>query len=49
MDTKQPVAPSDLAPAPAARSPRSWEAPRVEVISLACEITAYAPDDQPLF
>jgi hypothetical protein len=31
--------------------PRSggFEAPRYEVISLDCEITSYAPDDQPLF
>ena len=31
---------------------RSYEPPRFEVISLDCEITAYAPDgdaDQPLF
>jgi coenzyme PQQ precursor peptide PqqA len=27
----------------------AWTTPRVEVISLSCEITAYAPDDQPLF
>jgi coenzyme PQQ precursor peptide PqqA len=28
----------------------SWETPRVEVISLSCEITAYAPDGgEPLF
>jgi hypothetical protein len=27
----------------------TWEAPRFEVISLDCEITAYAPDDRPLF
>jgi len=26
-----------------------WEPPGFEVISLACEISAYAPDDQPLF
>jgi|GEM_PF-4873768 len=26
-----------------------WTAPRFEVISLCCEITAYAPDDDPLF
>jgi coenzyme PQQ precursor peptide PqqA len=26
-----------------------WETPRVEVISLSCEITAYAPDGEPLF
>jgi hypothetical protein len=27
----------------------TWETPRFEVISLDCEITAYAPDDRPLF
>jgi len=26
-----------------------WEPPGFEVISLACEISGYAPDDQPLF
>jgi coenzyme PQQ precursor peptide PqqA len=26
-----------------------WETPEVEVISLSCEITAYAPDGEPLF
>mgnify|MGYP005855066297 CR=1 FL=1 len=26
-----------------------WERPTFEVISLCCEITAYAPDDEPLF
>jgi hypothetical protein len=35
--------PSLAGPAPA------WEAPRVEVISLSCEISAYAPDGEPLF
>jgi coenzyme PQQ precursor peptide PqqA len=35
----------DLETASASR----WEAPRVEVISLSCEITAYAPDGEPLF
>lgn len=39
--------------APGARTPQGaaerWEAPRYEVIALACEITAYAPDDTPLF
>jgi hypothetical protein len=30
-------------------SPSRWEAPCVEVISLSCEITAYAPDGEPLF
>jgi coenzyme PQQ precursor peptide PqqA len=33
------------APSPSSR----WETPRVEVISLSCEITAYAPDGEPLF
>jgi hypothetical protein len=29
---------------------QSWETPRVDVIALDCEITAYAPDgDGPLF
>lgn len=27
----------------------AWQPPRYEVISLDCEITAYAPDDEPLF
>jgi coenzyme PQQ precursor peptide PqqA len=26
-----------------------WETPRIEVIPLSCEITSYAPDDDPLF
>jgi coenzyme PQQ precursor peptide PqqA len=26
-----------------------WEAPAFEVIPLGCEITAYAPDDDPRF
>jgi hypothetical protein len=26
----------------------AWEPPAFEVISLACEISAYAPDDDPL-
>jgi hypothetical protein len=29
--------------------PVPYEPPRFEVICLACEISAYAPDDQPLF
>ena len=33
------------AEAPATR----WETPEIEVISLSCEITAYAPDGEPLF
>jgi len=37
-------------PAPPAAAPATWTAPRFEVISLDCEITAYAPEgDQPLF
>ena len=32
------------------REARSYEPPRFEVISLCCEISAYAPDDDgPLF
>jgi hypothetical protein len=34
-------------PAPACEE--RWEPPRFEVISLSCEITSYAPDDEPLF
>ena len=35
---------------PAAAPPSSsWEPPRYRVIPLDCEITAYAPDDEPLF
>jgi hypothetical protein len=26
-----------------------WEPPSVELIPLGCEISAYAPDDDPLF
>ena len=33
-----------------ATGPASWEPPQFEVLSLDCEITAYAPDgDEPLF
>jgi hypothetical protein len=51
MDRHQALPSHELATvsAPCADRPRAWEAPRVEVISLCCEITAYAPDDQPLF
>jgi hypothetical protein len=28
---------------------RAYEAPRFELIPLSCEISAYAPDDEPLF
>jgi len=34
---------------PVYESGSAWETPRVEVISLSCEITAYAPDGEPLF
>jgi hypothetical protein len=45
--TADSAAPFDAqAPRPAAAR---YEAPRFEVISLDCEITAYAPDDRPLF
>ena len=38
--------PREVETAPASR----WEAPRVEVISLSCEISAYSPDGgDPLF
>jgi len=33
-----------------ATGPAAWEPPRFEILSLDCEITAYAPDgDEPLF
>lgn len=40
----------DLPEAPPA-GPARWDAPAFEVISLSCEISAYAPDgdDTPLF
>ena len=31
------------------RPDEAYEPPTYEVISLSCEITAYAPDDEPLF
>ena len=31
------------------RTDTRWEPPTFEVISLCCEISAYAPDDEPLF
>ncbi len=34
---------------PSSEAPDAWEHPCFEVISLSCEITAYAPDDEPLF
>ena len=33
----------------AAPAQARWEPPRIEVIPLSCEITSYAPDDDPLF
>ena len=37
-------------PQTSANPPQAWVTPSVEVISLDCEITAYAPDgDSPLF
>jgi hypothetical protein len=39
----------DTQGAPAAPATLTWQPPRFEVISLDCEITSYAPDDQPLF
>jgi hypothetical protein len=44
----QPQAPFE-ASSPAPREAGRWEPPRFEVVSLDCEITSYAPDDQPLF
>ena len=40
---------SERGPAAAPAAAERWQAPRFEVIALACEITAYAPDDTPLF
>lgn len=34
--------------APAAAT-NNWESPSFEIISLCCEISAYAADDEPLF
>ena len=44
-----PDMPTDPSTASQAVPASRWEAPRVEVISLSCEITAYAPDGEPLF
>ena len=41
--------PKPQIPSNHAQSSSAWETPRVEVISLSCEITAYAPDGEPLF
>ena len=38
-----------LVPSSPVQPSAPWETPRVEVISLSCEITAYAPDGDPLF
>ena len=44
------AASSPTAPTPDPLAADRWEAPSVEVICLACEISAYAPDgDLPLF
>jgi coenzyme PQQ precursor peptide PqqA len=43
METR--TATDDAQAEPAAR----WQAPAFEVIPLGCEITAYAPDDDPTF
>lgn len=41
---------STTARGPEAAASTTWTTPRFEVISLDCEITAYAPEgDQPLF
>jgi len=46
IETTEPTSPT---PADAPRAAR-WQKPALEVISLACEISAYAPDDGgPLF
>jgi hypothetical protein len=42
-------APFETPPQAAASPSGQWVPPRFEVISLDCEITSYAPDDQPLF
>ena len=42
-------APFEVASQPAPSPAGAWDPPRFEVISLDCEITSYAPDDQPLF
>lgn len=35
---------------PERTAPRTWQRPRAEVVCLACEISAYAPDEgEPLF
>ncbi len=41
---------SERSPQNPANTHQAWATPSVEVISLDCEITAYAPDgDSPLF
>ena len=34
---------------PSGRNATAWETPAYRVLALDCEITAYAPDDEPLF
>jgi hypothetical protein len=42
------LSPRDLDPVPT--EARSYEPPRFEMVDLACEISAYAPDEvEPLF
>ena len=44
------MAPTELRSDASADAPRAWERPAFEVICLACEISAYAPDEgDPLF
>jgi len=45
---RAPEAATSVEDAPRREAPR-YEPPRYEVIALDCEITAYAPDDRPLF
>jgi hypothetical protein len=45
---REPQATPSFEPAPTPRE-AGYEPPAFQVISLDCEITAYAPDDQPLF
>jgi hypothetical protein len=45
----RPNTPSEALSQPVPANAAGWEPPRFAVISLDCEITSYAPDDQPLF
>lgn len=47
-ETQHPKAPS--ATSPGRETTRTWQRPAFEVVCLACEISAYAPDEgEPLF